>query len=74
MTVVLNEIAGNTNIHRITRHRVYELKVDLEDFEGNTSYALYKTFSVASEDDYFKLALGQYSGSAGKTILFLFNA
>ena len=69
MTVVLNEIAGNTNIYRITRQRVYELKVDLEDFDGNTSYALYKIFSVASEDDYFKLTVGQYSGSAGKTMI-----
>ncbi|XP_041372460.1 fibrinogen C domain-containing protein 1-like [Gigantopelta aegis] len=56
---------GNTNIHRITRQGHYDLTIDLEDFEGNTKYALYKNFSVASEQDYFRLSLGEYSGNAG---------
>ena len=56
---------GNTNIHRITSQGFYDLKIDLEDFEGNTRYALYKNFSVSSEDDFFRLSIGAYSGDAG---------
>ena len=37
----------------------------MEDFEGNTRFALYKNFSVSSEDDSFRLSIGEYSGDAG---------
>ncbi|CAH3132797.1 unnamed protein product [Pocillopora meandrina] len=37
------------------------LRVDLEDFEGNTAYAEYKIFGVMSEKDKYKLILGSYS-------------
>ncbi|XP_041372888.1 fibrinogen C domain-containing protein 1-like [Gigantopelta aegis] len=56
---------GNTNIHRITSQGYYDLRIDLEDFEGNTSYAMYTNFSLASEQEYFRLSLGEYSGDAG---------
>ena len=56
---------GNTNIHRITSQGYYDLKIDLEDFEGNTSYALYENVSVSGEDDFFRLRFGAYSGDAG---------
>ena len=37
----------------------------MEDFEGNTSYALYSQFAVGSEEDGFRLTAGGYSGTAG---------
>ena len=54
---------GNDKIHRLTSE-IYNkrLRVDLEDFEGNTSYAEYHTFGVMSESDKYKLILGNYSG------------
>ena len=58
-------LLGNTNIHRITSQGYYDLKIDLEDFHGNTRYALYKNFAVSSEDDFFRLSIGAYSGDAG---------
>ncbi|XP_041372883.1 microfibril-associated glycoprotein 4-like [Gigantopelta aegis] len=59
---------GNTNIHRITSQGLYDLRIDLEDFEGNTAYAMYKNFSLASEQDYFRLSIGEYSGDAGDSL------
>ncbi len=53
---------GNEKIHRLTSGGNKRLRVDLEDFEGNTSYAEYKTFGVMSENDKYKLILGSYSG------------
>ena len=59
---------GNDKIHRLTSNDNMTLHVDLEDFEGNTSYAEYDMFGVMSENDKYKLILGNYSGD----LLFVF--
>ena len=41
------------------------LRVDLEDFEENITYAEYKTFKVADEADKYRITLGEYSGTSG---------
>ncbi|XP_041372887.1 fibrinogen C domain-containing protein 1-like [Gigantopelta aegis] len=56
---------GNSQIHRITSQGLYDLRIDLEDFEVHNGFALYKNFSLASEQDFFRLSLGEYSGNAG---------
>ena len=53
---------GNDNLHRLTNANDVMLRVDLEDFEGNITYAEYKTFKVADEADKYRLTLGEYSG------------
>ena len=53
---------GLDKIHRLTSDNNSMLRVDLEDFEGNTAYAEYKMFGVMSEKDKYKLILGSYSG------------
>ena len=45
------------------------LRVDLEDFEGNTTYAEYNTFDVKSENDKYRLVRRSYSAI---TVFFLF--
>ena len=55
---------GLDKIHRLTSDGNSMLRVDLEDFEGNTSYAEYNMFSVMSENDKYKLNLGNYSGDS----------
>ena len=53
---------GLDKIHRLTSDDNSMLRVDLEDFEGNTAYAQYNKFGVMSENDKYKLILGSYSG------------
>ena len=53
---------GLDKIHRLTSDDKNVLRVDLEDFEGNTAYAEYNLFGVMSEKDKYKLILGSYSG------------
>ena len=53
---------GNDKIHSLTSDDNQTLRVDLEDFEGNTAYAEYEKFHVKSENDKYKLILGNYSG------------
>ena len=53
---------GLDKIHRLTSYDKSMLRVHLEDFEGNTSYAEYDKFGVTSENDKYKLKLDSYAG------------
>ncbi|KAL9974208.1 hypothetical protein ACROYT_G011221 [Oculina patagonica] len=59
---------GNDKIHRLTSGETNMLRVDLEDFKGNTAYAEYDMFGVMSENDKYKLTLGSYSGTANDSL------
>ena len=57
---------GNEYLHYLTNSRTYKLRFDLEDWNGNTAYAEYSSFVVTSEDDKYRLLLGDYSGNASE--------
>ncbi|XP_078357566.1 microfibril-associated glycoprotein 4-like [Oculina patagonica] len=59
---------GNDNLHRLTAADDVMLRVDLEDFDGNITYAEYTTFKVADEGDKYRLLIGGYSGTAGDSM------
>ena len=52
---------GNDKIHRLTS-RHHQLLVQLEDFENFTAHAQYEAFTVDSEENWYRLNLGPYSG------------
>ncbi|XP_066271538.1 microfibril-associated glycoprotein 4-like [Branchiostoma lanceolatum] len=56
---------GDDNLARLTAQDVYELRVDLEDFEGNSAYAKYSSFRVEDEIHKYRLTVEGYSGTAG---------
>ena len=59
--------AGNDNLHLMTSDKRQRLRVDLADFEGNTSYAEYDNFTVDSaQAKYALVSLGTYNGNAGQ--------
>ena len=45
------------------------LRVDLEDFDGNITYAEYTTFQVADEAEKYRITIGGYSGTAGDSMI-----
>lgn len=60
-------------MHLLTQRKNYELKVDMEDFEGQKVFAHYSSFSVGPESDGYKLNLGSFiKGAAGGTFCSLF--
>ena len=61
---------GNDNLHRLTAADDVILRVDLEDFEGNKTYAEYTSFKVADAADKYKLLIAGYSGTAGNSMSF----
>ncbi|KAF3851771.1 hypothetical protein F7725_005126 [Dissostichus mawsoni] len=52
---------GNTALHNLTSTGNYDLRIDMQDFEGNQRYAEYKNFKV---DDEKKNSLGQTGSSS----------
>jgi len=59
---------GNENIYMLTNNQEHDLRVELEDFEGNKRYAEYSTFKLHSELDLYKLEIGGYQGTAGNSL------
>ncbi|XP_028411167.1 ryncolin-4-like [Dendronephthya gigantea] len=59
---------GLDKIHMMTNISHNELRIDLEDTSGNTSYAHYNSFKVSSESEKYKLNVGGYHGTAGDSL------
>ena len=43
-----------------------QLRIYLEDWEGNHRFAVYDEFWIAPESDNYRLHIGSYTGNAGK--------
>ena len=56
---------GLSKVHRLTSNGTNSLRVDLGDFENNTAYAQYSTFSIGDSTTEYTLNVGGYSGTAG---------
>ncbi|CAG2230897.1 Angiopoietin-related protein 1,Veficolin-1,Ficolin-1-A,Angiopoietin-1,Fibrinogen C domain-containing protein 1,Ryncolin-1,Tenascin-N,Angiopoietin-related protein 7,Angiopoietin-related protein 6,Ficolin-3,Fibrinogen C domain-containing protein 1-B,Fibroleukin,Fibrinogen-like protein 1,Ficolin-1,Ficolin-1-B,Angiopoietin-4,Tenascin-R,Ryncolin-2,Techylectin-5B,Fibrinogen C domain-containing protein 1-A,Microfibril-associated glycoprotein 4,Fibrinogen-like protein A,Ryncolin-3,Angiopoietin-2,Tenascin-X,Ficolin len=59
---------GNDKIYRLTSRGQYELRVNLEDFDGNKAYAKYSTFYIGDKSTNYKLTVKGYSGTAGDSL------
>ena len=59
---------GNDNLHRLTAADDVMLRVDLEDFEGNITYAEYTNFIVADEAYKYRLFVEGYNDTAGDSM------
>ena len=61
---------GNEIIHALTRSGDNVLRIDMEDFEGETAFAAYTNFSLDDESTYYTLRLTAIvpssNASAGK--------
>ena len=54
---------GLDKIHRLIKNESDMLRVDLEDWEGETKYAEYDSFAITDEASKYTLSLGSYSGT-----------
>lgn len=63
--------SGLETMHLLTQAKNYELRVDMEDFDGQSVFAQYSSFSVGPEAEGYKLSLGGFvKGAAGLYRLF----
>ena len=61
---------GLGKINRLTKEQSNTLRVDLGDFDGNTRYAQYTTFSVGDSTTEYTLTVEGYSGTAGDSLVY----
>ena len=61
---MLSSTCATNKIHRLTTTGA-ELRVDMRDFEGNSAYAQYTSFSVGDSSSKYILMVSGYSGTAG---------
>ncbi|KFB48778.1 hypothetical protein ZHAS_00016786 [Anopheles sinensis] len=61
---------GLEKLNHMMKTGSHELLVLLEDFEGNSKYALYGELKVGNEKEKYKLTVGEYSGTAGDGLIY----
>ena len=54
---------GLDKIHRLSASGQNVLRVDLESFENEKTYAVYKSFSVGNESKAYIINIGEFSGN-----------
>ncbi|XP_070622900.1 ryncolin-3-like [Erythrolamprus reginae] len=60
---------GNDKIHLLTSSGTHQLRIDLEDFNGSRTFAIYSSFRIANESENYKLMLGSYlDGNMGDSL------
>ncbi|XP_060569789.1 ficolin-1-like [Ruditapes philippinarum] len=59
---------GNEHLSSLTAGGEHELRIELEDFDGNSVYAKYSKFKIYPEEDNYKLKVSGYSGTAGDAL------
>ncbi|XP_069991825.1 techylectin-5A-like [Penaeus vannamei] len=59
---------GLDALHDLTAMGPTELRVDLADFQGDSKFAKYSSFSVGDRDDFYRLTVAGYSGTAGDAL------
>ena len=58
--------SGLYPLRRFVTQGQYELRVDIEDWDGSKSFAKYHEFSISDSTQHFKLTVAGYEGTAGK--------
>ena len=65
---------GLEKLHRLTRNGDWTLRVELEDFYGNVTYAEYSDFSIGDNSTYYRLSFEEYRGIAGDSLKYYADA
>uniref|UniRef100_A0A4Q8K5H7 U16-Liphistoxin-Lth1c_1 n=1 Tax=Liphistius thaleban TaxID=1905330 RepID=A0A4Q8K5H7_9ARAC len=59
---------GNDLLFAISNQRLYSLRIDLEDFEGEEKYAFYDSFWIDGEKCNYPLYINTFNGTAGDSL------
>ncbi|KAM6147822.1 angiopoietin-4-like [Erethizon dorsatum] len=54
---------GNEVVHQITSSANYSLRVELEDWDGNTFSTNFRHFQLGSEEQFYRIFLDKHSGA-----------
>ncbi|XP_060065732.1 fibrinogen C domain-containing protein 1-B-like [Ylistrum balloti] len=59
---------GNEFLYAVVSQGWYELRIDMEDFDGERRYAKYKLFRIANSASRYRLSVAGFSGDAGDSM------
>ncbi|CAC5411440.1 Fibrinogen-like protein 1,Fibrinogen-like protein A,Tenascin,Ryncolin-2,Ryncolin-4,Tenascin-X,Techylectin-5B, Microfibril-associated glycoprotein 4,Fibrinogen alpha chain,Angiopoietin-related protein 1,Ficolin-2,Ryncolin-1,Tenascin-R,Ryncolin-3,Ficolin-1,Fibroleukin [Mytilus coruscus] len=59
---------GNKYIALLTSQGKHEMRIDLEDWNDEKRYALFKSFKVGDQSTNYRLTISGYSGNAGNSM------
>ncbi|XP_029733195.1 angiopoietin-4-like isoform X2 [Aedes albopictus] len=66
---------GLERVHQLTYSAPHELMILLEDFDGNTTYAYFANFEIASETELYKVTkIDGFNGTAGDSMSYTLGA
>ncbi len=65
---------GNQILHQLTSSKAYNLRIDLEEFNGTRWFAVYANASIGNEAAGYVLTLGDYRGDAGRYTTYYNNS
>lgn len=72
-SVFLLLIIGNDILHYLLTQGMYEMRMDMADFDNQTSYVKYNSFNVGDEASKYRVTLHGYSGNVGEILqIFVF--
>ena len=60
---------GLSKIHHLTKEGLNTLRVEIGDFDNNSYYAQYSTFSIGDASTEYRLSVNGYSGTAGDSLI-----
>ena len=61
---------GLKQIQCMTQSGKWQVRIDMETFDGDTAYAVYDSFSVGDASSNYRLTIGTYSGTAGDSLAY----
>ncbi|XP_072029556.1 microfibril-associated glycoprotein 4-like [Amphiura filiformis] len=59
---------GNDKLHRLSFQDEYELRIEMELFNGTKAFAIYSSFWVGDVHANYRLHIGTYNGTAGDSL------
>ena len=59
---------GLNQIHCMTQSGNWQLRIDMDAFDGDTTYAVYDSFSVGDASSSYRLTIGAFIGTAGDSL------
>ena len=61
---------GLETIHELTSHKAFEIRFELTNWANDSATATYSNFSVAGEDDKYRVHFDEYLGGSAGMLFF----
>ncbi|XP_061170852.1 ficolin-2-like [Saccostrea echinata] len=64
---------GNDKLYHLLSQGLYELRVDMSDFDNQTRYVKFSSISLGNEESKYTITLSGFSGNVGDSLTYINN-